>query len=56
VSAKFDPLRSPVQNGKGGAITTTVTFTEPGEYVVRALADDGALFGTSEVTIRVTAK
>jgi hypothetical protein len=29
------------------------TFSEPGTYVIRGLADDGALFGGDEVTVTV---
>lgn len=36
-----------------GKITTRVQFTEPGTYVLRALADDGALTGGESVTIIV---
>jgi hypothetical protein len=31
-----------------------VTFSQPGTYVLRALADDGALFGSDDLTITVT--
>ena len=31
-----------------------VSFSEPGTYIVRALADDGALTGGDNVTITVT--
>lgn len=37
-----------------GRTTATVTFTKPGEYVRRALADDGALTGFQDVTVVVT--
>jgi hypothetical protein len=37
-----------------GRISTKVTFTEPGTYVLRGLADDGALTGYDEVTVSVT--
>ena len=36
-----------------GRITTRVQFTEPGTYVLRAVADDGALTGGESVTIVV---
>jgi autonomous glycyl radical cofactor GrcA len=36
-----------------GRITTTVTFADPGTYVLRGLADDGALMGSDDVTITV---
>jgi hypothetical protein len=31
-----------------------VTFNEPGTYVLRARADDGALYADDEVTVTVT--
>jgi hypothetical protein len=37
-----------------GKLTTKVTFSEPGTYVLRALADDGALTGSDDVTVTVT--
>jgi len=37
-----------------GKISTKVTFTQPGTYVLRGLADDGALTGSDEVTVTVT--
>ena len=37
-----------------GRITTRVQFDTPGTYVLRALADDGALTGAEDVTIIVT--
>jgi hypothetical protein len=37
-----------------GKITTQVSFESPGTYVLRALADDGALTGGEIVTITVT--
>ena len=36
-----------------GKITTRVQFNEPGTYVLRAVADDGALTGGESVTIIV---
>ena len=36
-----------------GAWTVQVTFDEPGTYVLRGRADDGALFADEEVTINV---
>ncbi|HYL38388.1 MAG TPA: hypothetical protein VEV17_20895 [Bryobacteraceae bacterium] len=51
-----DPVRlgtpgEPLVNGKA---VTAARFTQPGTYVLRATADDGALSGTSDVTITVT--
>lgn len=37
-----------------GRLTTKVTFSEPGTYILRGLADDGALTGSDDVTITVT--
>ncbi len=37
-----------------GRIAVKATFDRPGTYVLRALADDGALTGSEEVTITVT--
>jgi hypothetical protein len=37
-----------------GRIDTTVTFSEPGTYVLRCLASDGAIGSTYDVTITVT--
>lgn len=37
-----------------GKITVQATFSEPGTYVLRGLADDGALFGSDDVTVTVT--
>ena len=39
---------------KDGKWTTEATFTEPGEYVLRAVASDGALFTYGSVTVVVT--
>jgi hypothetical protein len=37
-----------------GKIVVDVTFSEPGTYELRGLADDGALFGSEDVTVTVT--
>ena len=39
---------------KDGRIDVQVTFTEPGVYVLRSRADDGALTGDGQVTVTVT--
>lgn len=51
-----DPVKvgmpgEPVANGKAG---TAARFTQPGTYVLRAVADDGALSATADVTVTVT--
>ena len=37
-----------------GKISVQATFSKPGTYVLRGLADDGALLGHDEVTVTVT--
>jgi hypothetical protein len=37
-----------------GKVTVSATFSEPGVYVLRSRADDGALTGDGQVTITVT--
>lgn len=37
-----------------GKVTATVKFDTPGTYVLRALADDGALTGFADLTVTVT--
>ncbi len=55
----FDPPRSPVA-AQGSAIrdgkaVTSATFSQPGNYTLRAFADDTSLFATAEVTVTVAA-
>jgi hypothetical protein len=50
-SLMFDPMTAVVKNGK---VATTVTFSEPGIYVIRAYADDGVLTTPADVTVIVT--
>jgi len=49
---KFEPAFAVPKDGKA---TTTLTFTEPGEYVIRARAWDGALAKEEEIKITVVA-
>ena len=37
-----------------GKVTVSATFAEPGVYVLRSRADDGALTADGQVTITVT--
>jgi len=37
-----------------GRVTAEVTFDRPGTYILRGLADDGALTGSDDVTVTVT--
>jgi len=39
---------------KDGRVVVKATFDDPGTYVLRGLADDGALFGGDSVTVTVT--
>jgi hypothetical protein len=41
----FSTVVTPVTSGTA---TTEVTFTQPGAYVVQALADDGSVLATSQ--------
>jgi hypothetical protein len=51
-SAEFSAKNTPVKDGK---VQTTVSFTVPGEYVLRARASDRILFVDKEVKVTVTA-
>jgi hypothetical protein len=37
-----------------GKVSVDVTFDQPGTYVLRSLADDGALLGGDNVTVTVS--
>jgi hypothetical protein len=50
---KFEPEVSPAVYGKPLVSQTNVTFTMPGDYRIRAIASDGALFSTYEVDVKV---
>jgi hypothetical protein len=47
----MDPMFAVPKDGKA---STKMTFTEPGEYVLRARATDGALYTEQEIKITVT--
>ena len=49
-SVRFDPRTPAVENGRA---TTTASFTGPGTYVLRAVADDTVLTATVDVTVVV---
>jgi hypothetical protein len=57
-NVKFTPERTQVpSDGKSvsnGQATASASFIEPGDYVLRAFADDGSLFGTADVSVKVT--
>ena len=48
----FAPRATPIK--PGGQATTTVQFSEPGTYVIRAVADDSAYTSGADVTVVVT--
>src|SRR5207244_2471370 len=52
-AVKFSPDRSPRVYGKSVDMTTNVTFTAPGTYVLRAIASDGLLESSHDVTVTV---
>ncbi|HEX7794792.1 MAG TPA: hypothetical protein VF456_10605 [Vicinamibacterales bacterium] len=52
-NSPWAPLWIPPTLPADGRITTTATFAQPGTYVLRALADDGALLGSEDVTVLV---
>lgn len=49
----FEPDSVPAVHGKPVALTTTVSFSAPGAYVLRAIASDGQLASNHEVTVTV---
>ena len=53
-NSPWAPLWTPPPVPPDGKYTATVTFDTPGTYVLRARADDGALFGDDEMTVTVT--
>ena len=53
--ATFDPRDVPAVYGKPVDLTTKVTFTAPGTYLLRAIASDGQLESIREVTVTVNA-
>ena len=52
----FDPAASPVVHGEPIHLTSKASFSAPGTYVLRAIAFDGQLFTTADVTVTVTAE
>jgi len=53
-NSPWAPIWQPPTMPADGRVTAQVTFSEPGTYVLRALADDGALTGGQDVTVTVT--
>jgi hypothetical protein len=52
-NSPWAPLWTPPEMPADGKVVVHATFSEPGTYVIRGLADDGALFGDDEVTVTV---
>ena len=48
------PVWAPPELAADGKHWVTVTFHEPGTYVIRSHADDGALMADGQVTVVVT--
>ena len=53
-NSPWAPLWTPPTLPADNKWTTSVTFSEPGTYILRGRADDGALFTDEEVTVHVT--
>jgi hypothetical protein len=53
-NSPWAPIWLPPTMPADGRITAQATFSAPGTYVLRALADDGALTGGQDVTVTVT--
>ena len=52
-NSPWAPLWNPPPMPPDGKVVTTATFTAPGTYVLRARADDGALYDDEELTVIV---
>ncbi len=53
-NSPWSPLFSMPEPPENGEWTVQVTFDEPGTYVLRGRADDGGLYGDTDVRITVT--
>ena len=53
-NSPWGPLWTPPELPEDGIWKAEVTFDEPGTYVLRARADDGALYVDQDVTVNVT--
>ncbi len=49
----FDPMKAAVEGGRGGEVTTTVSFSEAGTHVLRGYADDSIHTTHIDVTVTV---
>jgi hypothetical protein len=53
-NSPWAPLWQPPAVAADNTYTSQATFAEPGTYLLRARADDGALYGDDEITVTVT--
>jgi len=53
-NSPWAPLWTPPHMSDDGKVVTHVMFDAPGTYVLRARADDGALYDDQEITVTVT--
>ena len=53
-NSPWAPLWTAPDMPADGKVAVHATFSEPGTYVLRGLADDGALTGWDDVTVTVT--
>ena len=53
-NSPWAPLWQPPVMPADGKLVVQATFSEPGSYVLRARADDGALFGDEDIKVTVT--
>jgi hypothetical protein len=53
-NSPWAPIWVPPAMPADGKVTVRATFSQPGTYVLRSVADDGALTGYDEVTVTVT--
>ena len=51
---RFDPELSPAVHGKPLTTETEVSFSVPGDYQIRAIANDGVSFSTYDVNVKVS--
>ena len=54
MNSPWAPLWTPPRMPADGKVVAQATFSEPGTYVLKALADDGGLTGYQDLTVTVT--
>jgi hypothetical protein len=53
-NSPWAPVWAPPEMSPDGRVTVKVVFSDPGTYVLRSRADDGALTSDDEITVTVT--